>query len=390
MNYKKEWNDIEMPEELESVIRDAVGKVDLEVERKKKTHWLWNTAIATAGIAAALLIFTTVGFMNPMIAQAYTNIPVIGKVFAYLYQIDDYYFPYAEIADNASPVQVITEEEEPSQTKESEEVSDHAGVEMEIQESYCDGYSLYLSMRIVSEEPFYEGEPDMENVEAAVQIFSSETLDIGEGQIIDMDNGSLNLEGVFTDPYTFLGIGRCGGTLEEYDMPENFTYQINAKHLKVYSDNGICDFRGKWQYSVAMKCETEPLETRKVEKEINSDMTLQEIRLQPYEVQVAVDEKDGANLATEILCIEVFDNNGNRLEFASDVVNRFVSNGDEQTEVWMFKRPLDAESITVFVLDDIKWLDEWKGHLYSENPWTGAQMMEFLKENCVTYAEAEL
>ena len=51
---------------------------------------------------------------------------------------------------------------------------------------------------------------------------------------------------------------------------------------------------------------------------------------------------------------------------------------------------MDAEKVTVFALDELKWMDEWKGYLYGDEPWSREQMIEFLKENCFTYGEVEL
>lgn len=96
------------------------------------------------------------------------------------------------------------------------------------------------------------------------------------------------------------------------------------------------------------------------------------------------------SLAEQCLCIEAFDENGNRLSLASNSAARFSKTEDSQLEIWMFERPEDVQSVTFYVLDEIKWLDDWKGYLYSENPWTGKQMMEFLESNCVVSVEVNV
>ena len=95
----------------------------------------------------------------------------------------------------------------------------------------------------------------------------------------------------------------------------------------------------------------------------------------------------GSSSADAFLWIEAFDENGNRLNSASNRLNRFEKNEDSNLEIWMFEKPMDAEKITFFVLDESKWLDEWKGYIYSDNPWSGEEMVEFLKENCFSYAQ---
>jgi hypothetical protein len=96
------------------------------------------------------------------------------------------------------------------------------------------------------------------------------------------------------------------------------------------------------------------------------------------------------SLALQGLCIEAFDEAGNRLSPASNLAARFVQNEDSELEIWMFERPENAERVTFYVLDEIKWLDDWKGYLYSENPWTGEQMMEFLDSNCLASVEVDV
>ena len=117
---------------------------------------------------------------------------------------------------------------------------------------------------------------------------------------------------------------------------------------------------------------------------------MQEIRLQPYEIQAVVAEPLDGSLAEQGLCIEAFDEKGNRLSSASNSAARFSRMEDSQLEIWMFERPEKAQRVTFYVLDEIKWLDDWKGYLYSENPWTGGQMMEFLESNCLASAEVEV
>lgn len=132
------------------------------------------------------------------------------------------------------------------------------------------------------------------------------------------------------------------------------------------------------------------MDVLEVEESIADGFTLQEIRLQPYEIQVVIEEPENGSLAGHVLCIEAFDENGNRLNLASNSASRFIKMEDSQLEIWMFERPKNASCVTLYVLDEIKWLDDWKGYLYSENPWTGEQMMEFLESNCITSVEVDV
>ena len=185
-------------------------------------------------------------------------------------------------------------------------------------------------------------------------------------------------------------MARSGGSLENFDLPEEVTYSLTSKHIKVYAGEDVTDVRGQWEYQGTFRCTTQAIETKAVEIPLVDDYKLQEIRLQPYEVQAVVAEPMNGSLALQGLCIEAFDEAGNRLSPASDSAARFIKNEDLKLEIWMFERPENAGSITFYVLDEVKWLDDWKGHLYSENPWTGEQIMAFLDSNCLASVEAEV
>lgn len=55
--------------------------------------------------------FRMAGFLSPMIANAYTGIPVIGKIFSYLYELEEYDVKYEQIAESAEPIVSVPKEE---------------------------------------------------------------------------------------------------------------------------------------------------------------------------------------------------------------------------------------------------------------------------------------
>lgn len=386
MRQNETWDNIVVPDETENVIKNAVNIGYQEAKAYKGTKWL-NIAVTVGGMAAALTLFVGAGFLNPMIANAYSGIPVLGKIFSYLYELEEYDVKYGQIAESAEPIVTIPKEE----YREKETSGDvltpvqESGVDIKLQEAYCDGYSLYLSVQIVSDTPFMDELKD--NKEGMIQIFSSESITTSSGEIVEIGNGSLNLQGVFMDTNTFIGVARSGETLEGFDLPEEVQYTLTSKHIKVYVGEDVTDVKGQWEYQSAFKCATQALEAKTAEMPLVDGYKLQEIRLQPYEVQAVVAEPMNGSLALQSLCIEAFDEDGNRLSLASNSAARFVQNEDSKLEIWMFERPENAERVTFYVLDEIKWLDDWKGYLYSENSWTGEQMMEFLDSNCLASVE---
>lgn len=382
MRQNETWDNIAVPDEMENVIRNAVNIGYQEAQINKKKKW-GNIVAAMGGMAAAFALLIGAGFLNPMIANAYSEIPVIGKIFSYLYDDEAYDVQYEQIAESAEPI-VNTPKDEESGFVQGQK----SGVNIELQEAYCDGYSLYVSMQIESDKPFFD--ETSESMEGMIQIIASESITTSDGSKVEIGDGSLNLQGVFTNANTFVGVARSGATLEDYNLSKEVEYTISSEHMRVYVDEERIDVRGQWEYRGMFQCTTQALDVLAVEESIADGFTLQEIRLQPYEIQVVVEEPENGSLAGQALCIEAFDENGNRLNPATNSANRFLKEEDSQKEIWMFERPKNANCITLYVLDEIKWLDDWKGYLYCENPWTGEQMMEFLENNCVTSVTVEL
>lgn len=389
MRQKGRWDNMSVPEEMDDVVRQAVNMGYREIKVYKRKKWL-HMAVAVGGMAAAVMLFIGAGFINPMIANAYTGLPVVGKIFSYLYDLEEYDVPYEQIAESAEPIVTLPKEEDAEKEilGSAFAPAEESGVRMELQEAYCDGYSLYLSMQIVSDTPFME--EWKEPVEGMIQIFSSESIMVSDGEAVEIGNGSLNLRGVFMDANTFVGVARSGETLEAFSLPEEVPYTLASEHMKVYAGEEAADIRGQWEYQGVFSCTEQALEVQTVETPLLDGYELQEMRLQPYEIQAVVEEPLDGSLALQGLCLEAFDESGNRLSLASSSAARFVQSEDSKLEIWMFERPQNAEHVTIYVLDEIKWLDEWKGYLYSENPWTGEEMMEFLNSHCLAAVEVEI
>ena len=389
MRQNEIWDNIAVPDEMENVIKSAVSMGYQEVKTDREKNWL-NIAVTIGGMAVALTVFVGAGFLSPMIANAYTEIPVIGKIFGYLYELEEHNVKYERIAESAEPIKRIPKEEymEKENLAEDSTQVQESGVDIELQEAYCDGYSLYLSVQVVSDTPFLDD--STENKEGMIQIFGSENITTSNGQNVEIGDGSLKLQGVFTDTNTFVGLARSGQTLEDYNLPEEVEYTITSKHIKVYVGGEVIDVRDRWVCRGMFQCRTEVLTSIDVEESIADGFMLQEIRIQPYEIQAVFAEPLNSSLAEQCLCIEAFDENGNRLSQASTAAARFSRREDDQLEIWMFERPENVQYVTFYVLDEIKWLDDWKGYLYSENPWTGQQMMEFLENHCIASVEVNV
>ena len=407
MTENKVWNEMEVPMELDSVIMDAVAEGHKRL-RRRQTRKHGRTAAISMATAAACFLAVVIGFVNPVVAKAYSSIPLIGNIFAYLYDTAESDIPYAQVGEAAVPVK---EQEEAKQGQESQGQANQpnqgnpeqqeglaAGAEAEaedpvqiaIKEYFCDGYSLYLSFEVTSEEPFLESVEDIAGKKGGIFLYATENITTETGERFE-GNGSLTIKGIFTDQHTFVGIARSGSSLEGYPVTDGLAYEMRSGHMRVFiTDEANGDIKGQWEVSAEITCAKEPLLTEQIGQTILGAHVLKEVAVQPYEIQVVIEEPKGTSLTEEYIWIEVFDDKGRRLDWASQSTNRFVEDGEKRQKIFMFEKPMDAEKITIFALDELKWMDEWKGYLYCDEPWSGEQMIEFLKENCFTYGEVEL
>ena len=414
MTENKVWNEMEVPMELDSVIMDAVAEGHKRL-RRRQTGKHWRTAAISMATAAACFLAVVIGFVNPVVAKAYSSIPLIGNIFAYLYDTGDSEIPFAQVGEAAVPVEQGGQADagqadradsgnqgnhgnpNPEQQEGLAAGEEAAGGEAEaedpvriaLKEYFCDGYSLYLSFEVTSEEPFLESVEDIAGKKGGIFLYATENITTETGERFE-GNGSLTIKGIFTDQQTFVGIARSGSSLEGYPVTDGLTYEMSSTYMRVFQEEEEIDIEGQWEISAEITCTKEPLLTEQIGQTIVGGHVLKEVAVQPYEIQVVIEEPKGTSLTEEYILIEAFDDKGRRLDWASQSGNRFVEDGEKRQEIYMFEKPMDAEKITIFALDELKWMDEWKGYLYCDEPWSGEQMIEFLKENCFTYGEVEL
>ena len=229
--------------ELDSVIIDAVGEGHKRLMRRQQKRRLRAAGLSMA-MAAACFLAVAVGFVNPVVAKAYSSIPVIGNIFAYLYDTAESDIPYAQVGEAAVPVK---EQEEAKQGQESQGQANQpnqgnpeqqeglaAGAEAEaedpvqiaIKEYFCDGYSLYLSFEVTSEEPLMEGVADIAGKEGGIFLYATENITTDANERFGIGAASLTMKGIFTDEHTFVGIARSGGSLDGYPVTDEMLYEM--------------------------------------------------------------------------------------------------------------------------------------------------------------------
>ncbi len=428
MTNQERMERIELPEELERVILEAV-----KTGMRKKKQAIWKrVGLGCMGVAAAFAVLVSAGFVSPVAARAFEGIPALGKVFTYLYDLAGYDGRYAQIAGDARPAITAGQKEAGGQDFRQEEgmggeagqqeaterqgaagqqesagfqeadgqqgeetvqnavTASDAGVTITIKEYFCDKRSLYLSMMIESEEPFVEGELEA-NTEGTIFLFTREEVLSYEGaDSIPVGNSALGVDGVYLDSHTFVGIARCEWLdvkRESLAVPDELTYTAIIQHLKVYPhdayvQNAVLDLRAEWKFSMEICCDEDAAEVLPVNVTGEDGSMIREVRLLPYELQVVTESgTTGSTLTMEEKMLIAFDGQGNILDWAGSL----CSFSEDDKEVFGYVRPEDLDGLELFVVDEYSWMDHWKGNLYNGNM-TGPEMVEFLKKNAIMHA----
>lgn len=426
MTNQERMERIELPEELENVILEAV-----DLGRKKKNRLIWKrVGLGCVGATAAFAVLVAAGFVSPVTARAFEGIPAVGKVFTYLYDLAGYEGRYTQIAENAKPALSAEQKEFGSEEFRQDEsmgeqqetagqqgmisqqgtigqqeptgqqggakqqetegqqntvVTSDSGITITVREYFCDKKNLYLSMSIESEVPFVEGGVE-ENTEGSALVFTGEeTLSYEGMESFPTGNGSLHVDGVYLDDHTFVGIARSewrNVKEGDFDIPDEMIYTADTKHLKLYIPNvATVDFRGEWEFSMEILCEEDTVEVLPVEAVGEDGSSICEVRLQPYEIQVVTDSgNSGVTLTEEEKMLIAFDGKGNMLDWAGNI----LSFGENGKEVYEYARPENLSGLELFIVDEDSWMNQWKGRLY-DGSMTGSDMVEFLKDKCILH-----
>lgn len=305
----KEFNNIEIPEDIDSTIDlaiDRIRKEDIKFKKRKRK--------IVGIVAASLVLVFTIGISNPVIAD---NIPIlkdIFKVFQNNYQ-DKSIIPNNNYSEHSTFVGI---------TKENN------GVKMTIEEIIYDGEDLYMSYKIESEKPFgyttmsYPVNYEVDPVESTINItedteFETEeitrmwleqknTVNYLEEPIYNSDNW---LDGMIVNDNTFIGIIKYEvPTLEDGSKPQEFKTSINIEEVTLpikiqdygygVEGNDKYSVKGNWNFDVDVKLYKRMEEIIEV-NEIKNGFKLEKIIKTPFYITakvVPMKEENQKNIIT--------------------------------------------------------------------------------------------
>lgn len=343
-------------ERLDQLLKKAlvpeVTEEEIKVTGRKGTGRVARiTRRICTGVAAAVGVLAvgigTIAMVNPALAS---KLPLIGNIFA-------------ETQENLTFSGDYTENSTILNSDETGLVAKDNGFTISASESYCDGYSLYLTLLVEGEDVDFTYIPAVVidynegNPKTAARIHLN-----GAWQNAEDTGAKTNIfgvaEGTVVDANTFAGMLKI-------DMPEALTRDttINLEITKIgYDDvrpekqntmteSATYSFEGSWNLSIPVTAKTDDANVFTFEETVG-DITLKTVEVTPY--QVVVDAPQVFDDAIGQGSVVVFDQNDEKLQ---------VTNGDGKVSCSYFAvQDKDISSIQVYVFADTEdWFSVYKG-----------------------------
>lgn len=342
----QEWSDTE----LEMMLRKTYGErlsdsesVDSYLEeaylqlkkRKRRRNYVGRIAVAAC---LMLAIGLGVGVADPVVAA---KIPAIGKIFSYLEQKVSYQGDYSE---HAVPVEEVVQGTEYWQTD--------GGLSVGITEISRDDDKVYLAMKLVrendSETEFLTEETDGTGFFYCVSSAKVTSKD-GTQNLYSQENGNMpcyQIEGRFQDANTFVGIAMI--ELEALHAED----EVDLHFERIFQDFGN-PYDGDWSFDLKMTEASPSLEV-KVEQTNEQGIGINSVVRSLYEVHANLIVPEGESKGDYV--VTIWDADGIPLESHGSIVENYSVYGH------------NVDSVTIYVLDYITYMDECKGDNVGKQP----------------------
>ncbi len=350
--------DTETVETTDTKEREKISKITKPVWEK----WL-------GGVAAAVVAFSCICIANPVLAE---NIPIIGHVFEMIsnnIQFGGDFSSYAEPVKLESTADIENETKQRvstlmEETKDDTQASLTVGdATITLDEAYCNGKYLYISMVLKSKEKLVE---NMDTAgTAVVSLMGEMRFSYAQGWDILQDE----IDGKLLDEYTYVGMFRhnMADSLldfqneqrkengETMEVPDNFTVRMYMGAVDAtFSGNKVykaLTFNGPWEFKLDVSVNRENITEYVVNKEEKEDFKAITLVKTPFEI-VAEWELDRASLRNgEDYDIILLDADGVPLPIGQSP-DDFSIEGH------------DISAITAYVVTDDEFFDGIKSYTY--------------------------
>lgn len=322
MNNKKYLN-TKIPSNIDFVIEGALQR-GVKEKRKRKIRILRRGSIA---VAASLALIMIIGTVNPTAAS---EIPILNNVFKYL-------------NDKATNKSIY---EGGDQYKYASEVNSSAkdkGIEITVNEIYCDGCKVYISYTLRGDEKFSkcnEGQSPIGYPKIETELGENTELSIND------------MVGNYIDDNTFVGsivADITALTSKGIELKDNFKLKLDISEVEdpKCGQEGIPSNKtisGKWSFNLETAIKDDNNKILKPNIESNGCI-LKQVSMSPSMTQIVYE----SNKLPEGAMAIIKDNNGNYVEWneGHDVKEEGVTR-----YIWEYaKVDENAESLTIKILD---------------------------------------
>ena len=339
------FDKIPVPEDLDQRVREGIeeGK-----KRRKKTAFR-KTAKVGMGMAAAVALASVLCISNPSFAA---KMPLIGHIFEQVENNTSVKGDFSQVAETLT--QSTENTADGTYTKTSN------GITVTLSEVYYNKNAMYIAMSLYSEEPFPEDIKIKDHVKDYILDFDQAAIS-GENTFSFMPDEKTFLfnymEGKFVDDHTFAGMLRVDLSSLETEPTDTFTCHMALDSIRFDNVNfKVADekiYEGNWDFDLNVKLDTKDTQTVEV-NEVNDDgVGLEKVVKTRYELRVY--PKDKSETDGKYYFAEVFDANGERMDYAGDITDCRQTYG------------YDTSKVNIYLCDEDEYMNELKGYYFSED-----------------------
>ena len=280
-------------EKLDQILKQAlapeISDREIRIDRRRKDKMNKFGKIGTgaaAAVAAAVIGIGGLGYFNPVLAA---KIPLIGKIFE---KVEDDATYSGDYTDKKT---VLTNEDSAGNLDTSDYTVSDKGISLTASETYCDGYSIFLTVNIESENAdfthipeHYTGMNAADN-QTAAGFYINGTWSVDGSSPERIEN---TFDGEVIDSHTFAGMLKI-------DLAEKHTgsgeLNLNVNGLG-YDDDRMLDGEeisashwtdGSWNIIIPFEVNETDVKIIEVGEKKGS-MTLEDVVVSPYQVVVHV------------------------------------------------------------------------------------------------------
>lgn len=311
-------------EKLDQILKQAlapeINDREIRVRRRRKGNMRKFGKIgkaAAAAVAAVVIATLGLGYFNPALAA---KIPLIGKIFE---KVEDDITYSGDYTDKGT---VLTNEDYAGNLDTPDYSVSDQGITLTASEIYCDGYSIFLTVNIESEEADFTHIPEhytgmtIADNRTAAGFYIGGTWSVDGNSPEQLEN---TFEGEVIDSHTFAGM-----------LKVNLAQQISGSgelNLNVnglgYDDDRMLDSEeisashwtdGSWNLVLPFEVNGTDVKTVEV-GEKKGNITLEDIVVSPYQVIVHTSTP------------------GEQRELTDDRMEKLLSKDPDMTDAEMFE-----------------------------------------------------